>query len=78
FFVHMESLLRAGVPILDALTDLRDSAETLPMRELAGGLRDRIETGSTFSDAVAAYPQVFSPLTVGLIRAGEVTGKLPE
>ncbi len=78
FFFHMESLLRAGVPMLEALTDLRDSAETLPMRELAGGLRDRIETGSTFSDALAAYPLVFNRLTVGLIRAGEVTGKLPE
>ncbi|MFZ5657481.1 MAG: type II secretion system F family protein [Pseudomonadota bacterium] len=78
FFVHMASLLRAGVPMIEALGDLRDSAESLTMRQLAGGLRDRIETGSGFSDALAAYPQVFGTLIVGLVRAGEVTGKLPE
>lgn len=78
FFVHMESLLRAGVPMLDALTDLRDSAETLPMRELAGSLRDRIETGSTFSDALAGHPRIFPQMVVGLVRSGELTGRLPD
>lgn len=78
FFFHMDALLRAGVPMMDALGDLRDSAETLPMRELAGGLRDRIETGSSFSDAMTAYPTAFSKLVTGLVRAGEVAGKLPD
>lgn len=78
FFFHMESLLRAGVPMLEALADLRDSAETLAMRELAGGLRDRIETGSPLSIAMEAYPQTFPKLLIGLVRAGEMAGKLPE
>lgn len=78
FFFHMESLLRAGVPMLEALADLRDSAETLAMRELAGGLRDRIETGSPLSAAMDAYPQTFPKLLIGLVRAGEMAGKLPE
>lgn len=78
FFFHMESLIRAGVPIMDALADLRDSAESLAMREMAGGLRDRIETGSALSDAMSAYPENFSKLVIGLVRAGEVAGKLPE
>lgn len=78
FFFHMESLLRAGVPMLEALSDLRDSAETMAMRELAAGLRDRIETGSPLSVAMEAYPQVFSRLLVGLVRAGEQAGRLPE
>ncbi len=78
FFFHMESLLRAGVPMLEALADLRDSAETLAMRELAGGLRDRIETGSPLSTAMEAYPQTFPKLLIGLVRAGEMAGKLPE
>jgi type IV pilus assembly protein PilC len=78
FFFHMESLLRAGVPMLEALADLRDSADTMAMRELAGGLRDRIETGSPLSTAMEAYPQTFPKLLVGLVRAGEMAGKLPE
>lgn len=78
FFFHMESMLRAGVPMMESLSDLADSAETLAMRELAGGLRDRIETGSTLSEAMTGYPLVFSKLICGLVRAGEMAGRLPE
>lgn len=78
FFIQIEALLRAGVPILDTLGDLRDSSESTGIRRLATDLVDRIETGSTFSEALSAHPQVFDPLLVGLTGAGEVTGKLPD
>jgi type IV pilus assembly protein PilC len=78
FFFQLEMLVRAGVPLLASLADLRDEAESPDSRHLCGGLYERIESGSTFGEAVAAFPGVFSATNVNLIRSGEVTGQLPD
>jgi type IV pilus assembly protein PilC len=78
FFMQLESLLRAGVPLLDSLADLRDSAPSHSTRQVAIDLIDRLETGSTLSEGLAAQPGNFDSLIIGLVRAGEVTGRLPD
>lgn len=78
FFFQLEMLVRAGVPILTALGDLRDESESPNGRDLASGLFEKIEAGSTFGEAVAVYPGVFSATIISLIRSGEVTGQLPD
>ena len=75
---QLEMLVRAGVPILDSLADLREAAETPASRDLAGSLYERIEAGSTLGEAVGFFPAVFSETVVNLIRSGEVTGQLPD
>ncbi len=78
FLFQLEMLVRAGVPILDSLADMRDAAETPAARDLAGSLFERIESGSTLGAAIAAFPGVFSETVINLIRSGEVTGQLPD
>lgn len=78
FFFQLEMMVRAGVPLLTSLGDMRDEAESNATRDLASGLFEKIEAGSTFGEAVGAYPGVFSPTLVSLIRAGEATGQLPD
>lgn len=78
FFFQLEMLVRAGVPLLTALGDMRDQTESSASRDLSGGLFEKIEAGSTFGAAIAAYPGVFSPTIISLVRAGEVTGQLPD
>jgi len=75
---QLEMLVRAGVPILDSLADLRDESETPAGRDLAGSLFEKIEAGATLGEAVAHFPGVFSETVVNLIRTGEVTGQLPD
>lgn len=77
-FLQLESLLRAGVPLLDTLADLRDSAPTHAMRQMTVDLIDSIETGSTLSEAIAAQPALADARIVGLLRAGELSGRLPD
>jgi type IV pilus assembly protein PilC len=77
-FVQLESLLRAGVPLLDALSDLRDSAPNHATRQMTADLIDAIETGSTLSEAMATLPALADARIVGLVRAGEISGRLPE
>lgn len=75
---HMQVLLRAGVPIIDALADLRDGADSTDLRQVAAALIDRIHSGSTLADAMAADPGIFSEVMVHLVRSGELTGQLAE
>lgn len=78
FCFHLEQLTRAGVPILEGLTDLRDSIEHPRFREVMAGLIESIEGGQTLSQAMGAHPEIFSQVFGNLIRAGESSGRLPE
>lgn len=78
FCFHLEQLNRAGVPLLEGLTDLRDSIEHPRFREVIAGLIESIEGGQTLSQAMSTHPDVFSQVFVNLIRAGEGSGQLPE
>ena len=78
FCFHLEQLASAGVPLMEGLTDLRESVENRRFREVVAGLVESIEGGKNLSAALAEYPEVFSKVFVSLVRSGEQTGKLPE
>ena len=78
FCFHLELLVRAGVPIIDGLSDLRDSLEHPRFREVVASLVESIEGGQRLSQAMAGQSKVFNKVFVSLIRAGEATGRLPE
>ena len=77
FCFHLELLVRAGVPILEGLSDLRDTLEHPRFREVVAGLVESIEGGQRLSQAMDAQDKVFNKVFVSLIRAGESTGRLP-
>ena len=78
FCFHLDQLMRAGVSIIDALTDLRDSAENPAFRQIVGSLLEDIEGGLTLSSAMNNHPSAFDRVFVALISTGEQTGQLPE
>ncbi len=78
FAFHLEQLIRAGVPILEGLADLRDSIGNRRLREITAALIESIEGGKNLSGAMADFPSVFEPVLVSLIRAGEQSGRLTE
>ena len=78
FCFHMEQLISAGVPLVEALADLRDSVENVRFRETLAGVLESIGGGRNLSQALADYPDVFSTVFTSLIKAGEDTGKMPE
>ena len=77
FCFHMEQLTGAGVPLIESLIDLRDSIDNVRFREVISGVIESIQGGIRLSQALAQYPQIFTPVFSSLIRAGEDTGKLP-
>jgi len=78
FCFHLEQLSRAGVPIIESLTDLRDSLENPRFREVLADLIESVEGGKTLSQALEAHPKVFDGVFISLVRAGEETGNLSE
>lgn len=78
FCFHLEQLIHAGLPLIEGLTDLRDSAENPRLREIVAGLITDVEGGHSLSQAMAAYPATFDSVFIHLIRTGEASGTLPE
>ncbi len=76
FCFHLEQTLRAGVPVVDSLQDLRTSADNPRLREVCATMLEAIEGGSALSEAMRGFPGVFSEVFVNLVRAGEQTGNL--
>ena len=78
FCFHMDQLMRAGVPIIDALMDLRDTIENEGFKAIVASILEDVEGGLKLSDAMAEHPQAFDQVFVALIRTGEQTGQLSE
>ena len=76
FCFHMEQMTRAGVPILESLTDLRDSLDNPRFKEVISAVIISIEGGKRFSQALQEFPQLFDKVFVALIEAGEQSGQL--
>ena len=78
FCYHMEQMTRAGLPILEALSDLRDSVDNPLFKEVIGNLISAVEVGKTLSQAMREFPHVFDDVFVSLISVGEESGELPD
>jgi MSHA biogenesis protein MshG len=79
FCRQMYSLLRAGVPILQALRNLRDSTQNPKLARTLGSMLESLDAGLDLTSAAKRHsPEVFSPLMISLIQVGETTGGLAE
>ena len=76
FTFHIEQLMKAGVPLLDCLRDIRDSLEYSHFTDILQTIIDDIEGGKTMSLALAEHKHVFDDVYVTLVRVGEETGQL--
>ncbi len=76
--VHLEQLQRAGVPLLEGLADVRDSADGVRLRDLAAEIHRDVSEGQPLSVALGRHPKVFGNVFTALIAAGEETGKLAD
>ncbi len=76
FFIHLEQLEKASVPILDSLEELADSAKSGKLKNVVQEIHEAVKNGKLLSEALNEQSKVFSPLFVSLVRSGEKTGNL--
>jgi len=77
FCFQLEQLSSAGVPLLECLSDLRESSNNPYFQKVLGAVSAEVEGGKMLSQALAQHPGVFNDVFVSLIEAGEHTGQLP-
>jgi type IV pilus assembly protein PilC len=73
---QLATMITSGMTLLRAFYVLEDQIENPMLRDTVGKVREDIESGLAFSDALAKHPKVFSPLYVAMVRAGETGGVL--
>ena len=71
-------VLGAGVPLLTCLRLMGKQNNNDRLRDILLGISDDIEGGTDLSEAMAAYPNIFSSIYVNMVRAGEASGHLED
>ena len=76
FTRQLATMMRAGVPLLQAFDIVGKGHENPSVSRLLNDIRTDIETGSSLNQAFRKYPLLFDPLFCNLIAAGEQAGIL--
>ncbi len=73
---QLATLVNAGLPLLRGLHILQRQEKHPGFRAAINGMAEAVESGSTFAEAAAQYPRIFSTFFVNMVRAGEASGAL--
>jgi type IV pilus assembly protein PilC len=76
FTRQLATLVDSGLPLLRSLNVLAKQERDKLMKKTINKLADSVQSGSTFSDALALHPRIFNNLYVNMVKAGEVGGVL--
>jgi len=76
FTRQLATLIDSGLPLLRGLTVLAKQEPNPVLRGTIGALADSVQSGSTFSEALAQHPKIFNKLYVNMVKAGELGGVL--
>lgn len=77
FSKEMAILLENGVPIIDAFDIISKQIESSELSKVVKQMKQDVEAGGTFCDAIAKHPKVFGTFWHDMIEAGELSGQLP-
>ncbi|MFC4711868.1 type II secretion system F family protein [Planococcus dechangensis] len=78
FLRQFSTLMRAGVTIVDSVKILSQQVESKALRKTLAEIEQELRKGNSLSDSLAKYPKVFEPLTVNLVKAGELSGNIDD
>ena len=76
FTRQFATMIDSGLPLVQCLDILSGQQENKTFKEILVKVKESVESGSTFADALAKHPKAFDQLYVNLVAAGEVGGIL--
>jgi type IV pilus assembly protein PilC len=76
FTRQLATLIEAGLPLMRSLNTLSKQERNPVMRATMAQLAAAVESGGTFSEALAQHPRIFDKLYVNMVKAGELGGVL--
>ena len=74
FSRQLSTLIRSGMPLLPSLTTICEQTVNKKFKVILEEIRQSVQAGSSFSEALSKYPNVFSELFVSMVRVGETGG----
>jgi type IV pilus assembly protein PilC len=78
FSRQLSTMVEAGIPLVNVLDILGQQVEKKGFAAVIKKIRDDVETGSSFSQALTKHPRIFSSLYINLVKAGESSGMLDQ
>jgi type IV pilus assembly protein PilC len=76
FTKQLSIMVRAGISLQDALESIAEQNNKEKFKVIITDLKNRIESGESFSQALGVYPNIFSDLYINMVAAAEVSGSL--
>ncbi len=73
---QLATLINAGIPLVESLVALIDQIEQPSFKSIWADVKQRVNEGAAFGDALAGHNKVFSGLYINMVRAGESSGAL--
>jgi general secretion pathway protein F len=73
---QLATLIGAGFPLVSAMDTLIAQFPSPALKKTTAKIKSAVVEGSSFGDALASFPSVFSPIYVNMVRAGETSGTL--
>jgi len=78
FTRQLATMVESGIALVNVLDILSEQIENKGFREVISGIKNDVETGSSFSQGLARHPNIFSQLYINMVKAGESSGLLDE
>jgi len=78
FTKNLSAMIEAGLPLSRALNILERQTKNIKFKAIIVSIANDIDQGKSFSEALTAFPKVFSSLFVAMVQAGEESGSLAQ
>jgi type IV pilus assembly protein PilC len=74
FTTQLAVMIRAGISLRAALDGIADQTSNPKFKKILTSIKNDVESGKQFSEAIAKYPKLFNPLYINMVRASEMAG----
>ncbi len=78
FTSQLAVMIRAGISLRSALEGIAEQSENPKFRQILMQIKQDVESGKQFSEALAKNPKLFGPLYINMVRASEMSGSFSQ
>ncbi len=78
FVRHLKMLIKAGLPLREAVSEIRDQTQSRKFSRILDSVLSQLDNGQSLSNSLSLHPKVFDELFISLIEVGEASGTLEE
>lgn len=78
FTRQLSTMINAGVPLVRSLNTLNEQTESSQLKTVLNSVAKDVEGGVSFAEALTKHPNVFGPIYINMVKAGEAGGILDD